>query len=128
MKTTLRILSAGSIILLLTVFLSSCDKDEEFKFELDDLLETQWGIPQIVEPGTVDFIVDAPTIFYGDGHMRIGHHTDFWTLRDSRSLFIQEASQVWFIIELKPERLYVEKSSYPDGAFIVKCFYEPLPE
>ncbi len=116
----LSFLMAGFLIL------ASCDKEEEFMFELDHLLETPWGIPQIIEPGQGDIDLEAPTIFYPDGLVTIGPaRTDFWSLRGSRTIILDHARESWFIIDLTPERLYVEKSSL-EGVFLVKCFYEPM--
>jgi hypothetical protein len=118
-----------SILFLILVFIGiiSCEKDVEFEFNKEDLIDTQWGIPQIIEPGMVDIDLSAPTIFYEDGHMTIGpDKIDFWSIRDSRTLFIEQASELWFIIKLTPDTLYVEKTMYPGGTFIVKCIYYPM--
>ncbi|MFW5706654.1 MAG: hypothetical protein ACOC12_01930 [Bacteroidota bacterium] len=117
-------------LLLFVVFFflnNGCSKEEEFIFDINDLLETQWGIPQIIEPGEGHIDLDAPTVFHADGLVTIGTaRTDYWTTFGTRSILLQQAQQVWFIIDLSPERLYVEKNTHPQGQFIVKCIYEPL--
>jgi hypothetical protein len=123
-----------ALILLVFSFLfvlPGCDKDKEFEFNVDDLTETRWGIPDIIDlgPDVVNYDLSAPTIFSADGKVTIGPaYVDYWTVRDSRSIFIHELSEVWFIIELKPETLYVEKSKYPTGNFIMRCMYRPMGE
>lgn len=117
--------------LLLWFVMPGCDKEKEFEFNLEDLTETRWGIPDIIDlgPDVVNYDLSAPTIFSSDGKVTIGPaYVDYWTVRDSRSLFIHELSEVWFIIELKPETLYVEKSKYPTGNFIMRCMYRPMNE
>ncbi len=107
--------------------LPACDSEEEFAFDKDHLTETHWGVPQIIEPGPGEIDLTAPTIFHPDGHMTIGpNRTDFWSFRDSRSIFIEQAREVWFIFKLNPDTLYVERTQYPDGSFIVKCMYHPM--
>lgn len=116
-----------AFLLAFIIFLSSCGDEKEFMFDLDDLLETQWGIPQIIEPGQGPINMDAPTIFHADGHVTIGPSTtDFWSVRGERSLLLEVSGETWFIIDLSPDRLYVEKTSHPGGTFIVKCLYEPM--
>ncbi len=113
------------------MFLSSCEKEVEFKFDMDDLIDTKWGVPDIQElaPDVVNYDLSAPTIFYEDGHMTIGgSKTDFWTLRDSQSIHIEQMAEIWFIIDLTPNRLYVEKSLYPSGKFILSCIYPAMEE
>lgn len=110
------------------VLLVSCEKDVEFAFELDDLLDTQWGIPQIIElgPGVIDYDLSAPTVFYADGTMSMGGNFDFWNLRSSRNILIEQARELWFVIDLKPNQLMVEKSRYPTGEFLLRCVYYPM--
>lgn len=107
--------------------LTSCETDQDFVFDTKDLVNTQWGIPQIIEPGDGPFDLSAPTIFHEDGTVSIGTaRNDLWSLRGERSIFLEQSRENWFIIELTPDRFYVEKTSYPDGQFIVKCIYEPM--
>lgn len=112
--------------LILTAF-CRCDSGEEFIFDVDVLISTPWGIPQVIEPGAGNIDLEAPTIFYEEGYVEIGpSKTDFWSLRGDRSIFLEQAQETWFIIDLSEERLYVEKNSYPDGTFLVKCVYYPF--
>ncbi|MBS4013989.1 MAG: hypothetical protein KGZ97_09590 [Bacteroidetes bacterium] len=107
----------------------SCNKEVEFAFDKNDLIDTPWGIPQIIEPGMGDIDLSAPTIFYSDGHMTIGSdYIDFWSIRDSRTILIEQAGELWFVIRLNPDTLYVEKTKYPGGTFIVKCMYFPMDD
>lgn len=108
---------------------SGCEKDAKFMYNIDDLVGTPWGIPEILElgPGLIDGDLTAPTIFHADGHLSIGPaRIDFWSVRDKRSLLIHEAQEIWFVIDLKPDLLYVEKSHLRTGAFIVRCIYRPM--
>lgn len=112
--------------MVIALVLPSCDKEEEFMFNLDHLQETPWGIPQIIEPGQGDIDLEAPTIFYPDGLVTIGPaRNDFWSIRGSRTIILEQARESWFIIDLTSERLYVEKTSF-EGVFLVKCLYEPM--
>lgn len=128
MNSYLKILSFIVLSVLSAVFYS-CNKEVEFAFDVNDLTDTPWGIPQIVEPGMGDIDLSAPTIFYSDGHMTIGpDKIDFWSIRDSRTLLIEEAGELWFVIRLNPDTLYVEKTKFPGGTFIVKCMYFPMTD
>jgi hypothetical protein len=114
------------VFIFLLTLLISC-REEEFEFDINHLTGTAWGIPQVMEAGTGHIDLDAPTIFDPSGFVTIGNaRTDIWTIRGKRTIFLEEARENWFIISLSPNRLYVEKSSFPDGTFIVKCIYEPL--
>lgn len=96
-------------------------------YNLDDLLDTRWGIPQIVEAGMEPIDLDAPTVFTADGLVTIGGaRNDFWYTRGERFIILEEAKEQWFIIDLSAERLYVEKTRHPEGTFLVKCIYEPI--
>ena len=115
------------LLLLATLLLLHACKEKDFMFALDDLLETQWGIPQIIEPGMTDPVLDAPTIFYGDGVVSFGpNRYDYWQVRGERSIFIEQAKENWFIIKLNPDTLYVEKTRQPDGTFLGKFMYNPM--
>ncbi len=108
----------------------SCKDDDEFEFDLDDLLLTQWGIPQMIRPPqdmTTIPNLDAPTIFYPEGYVTIGPaRTDFWSIRGSRSIFLQESREIWFFIDLTPVKLQVEKTRQNDGALLGEYVYFPL--
>ena len=96
-------------------------------FDMEHLIDTQWGIPMVIEPGNLPFDLDAPTIFTADGLVQIGpSRSDFWSRRGDRRIFLEMAQQIWYIIDLTEDRLYVEKVSHPEGVFIVKCIYEPI--
>ncbi|MBW6478902.1 MAG: hypothetical protein K0B37_05685 [Bacteroidales bacterium] len=119
-------------VLLLMAFiliLQSCKDDADFEFNLDDLLLTQWGIPQMIRPPQ-DMTVpdlDAPTIFYPEGYVTIGPaRTDFWSLRGSRSIFLEQSREIWFIIDLTPTKLQVEKTRQNDGALLGEYVYYPM--
>ena len=117
-----------SIFLLGFLLLIACSKDKEFEFDLDHLTDTPWGIPQIIEmgPNVIDYDLSAPTIFYEDGTMAVGANFDFWSVRDSRTIFIEQAQELWFVIDLSPEQLLVEKSRFPDGSFLMRSMYYPM--
>jgi hypothetical protein len=116
-----------SLLFLLFWSFVACKNEEEFRFNIDDLTHTAWGIPQIVEAGMEEINLDAPTIFDPSGFVTIGNsRTDFWRIRGNRTIFLEQAQENWFIISLNPQRLYVEKTTFPGGTFIVKCIYEPL--
>ncbi len=115
------------LLIFILVVLCRCDNKEDFIFDVDLLVSTPWGIPQVVEPGAGNIDLDAPTIFYEEGYVEIGpSKTDFWSLRNDRTIFLEQAQETWFVIDLSEERLYVEKNSFPDGNFIVKCIYYPF--
>lgn len=114
------------VLLIVGLVNTSCD-EKEFIYDLDDLLNTQWGIPQIVEAGMEPIDLDAPTVFTADGLVTIGGaRNDFWYTRGERFIILEEAREQWFIIDLSPDRLYVEKTRHPEGTFLVKCLYEPI--
>ncbi len=115
------------LLMFFFVALCRCDQKEDSAIDIDLLVSTSWGIPQVVEPGAGNIDLDAPTIFYQEGYVEIGpSKTDFWSLRNDRTIFLEQAQELWFVIDLSEERLYVEKNSYPDGTFLVKCIYYPF--
>ena len=118
-----------TLLISLLILLTACEEDAEFRFDLDDLIDTPWGVPDIIEvaPDVIDYDLSAPTVFYEDGHMLIGaSRYDFWRLRNSQSLHIEQMSEIWFVIELTPNKLLVEKSKYPSGQFILRCVYTAM--
>jgi len=118
-------------LILLLLILISCEDDVEFKYDIDDLIDTRWGVPHIEEvaPNVTDYDQSAPTIFYDDGTMIIGDSRyDFWRIRNSHSLHIEKMGEIWFIRELTPNKLHVEKSTYPAGNFILRCIYYSMGE
>jgi len=118
------------VILVFGLFsLISCEKEVKFAFELDHLLNTRWGIPQIIEqgPGVTDIDFSAPTVFYADGTMSIGgSNFDLWSLRSSRTILLEQRQELWLIISLSPTQLMVEKSRFPTGQFLLRCVYHPM--
>jgi hypothetical protein len=113
---------AASLLLM-----AGCNKEEEFMFKIEDLVGTQWGIPQVVEPGMEYIEVVAPTVFEANGVVSFGNSRfDFWYFRDKRTIVIEQAREIWFIIDLRPDRLYVEITRHPEGTFLGKFIYEPL--
>ncbi len=123
----LKLIIIGALIL----FASCEDDDAEFHFNLDYLIDTQWGIPDVIEvsPDVIDYDLSAPTVFYEDGSMIIGDSRyDFWRIRDAKSIHIERMAEIWFIIELTPEKLHVERSEYPSGKFILRCIYPAMEE
>ena len=116
------------LILFSILFLfSSCDKETEPQFNLDQLCDTNWGIPYIVSQGSADYVdLSAPTIFHKDGTMEIGNQIyDFWRTYDSKSILIQNISELWIIIELNDTLLHVNKIKHPKGDFVAECIYKP---
>ncbi len=133
MKKLLKIFFIFSFLLIV-----SCEEEDDFEFNLDYLIETKWGVPDIIElaPGA-DYDLSAPTIFYDDGIMSIGDSRyDFWRIRNSKSLHIEKMAEIWFIIELGPIddehpdklKLHVEKSKYPSGEFLMRCIYPSMDD
>jgi hypothetical protein len=109
------------------LLMAGCDKDEEFMFNIDDLLDTQWGIPQVVEPGSEYIEVVAPTVFDATGTVSFGNtRYDFWYFRNKRTIVIEQAREIWFVIDLRSDRLYVEITRHPEGTFLGKFIFEPI--
>lgn len=123
---------AKKIILLFflsMLSLASCKESPDFEFNIDYLTGTIWGVPDIIDvnPELTNYNLSAPTVFYKDGKVSIGPDiNDFWSKKDSRQIFIQNISEIWFLIELTPETLYVEKSKYPSGDYMMRCIYRPF--
>ena len=117
----------GTILLITSLlFFISCEKDEDFAYDIDLLTGTKWGTPQ-VEQGSYD--LSAPTVFKEDGTVTFGNtRTDTWDVRDSRSLFIQRRSEIWQVLNLTETRLKVDILKYPGGEFKATCIYQPMKE
>ncbi len=114
-------------LIIISLAIIACEKEEEFDYDINDLLLTHWGVPHVIEPGQDDIDLTAPTIFYPEGYVTIGpDRTDFWMIRDPKSILLEQAGEIWFIINLTPDTLYVEKTRFPQGTFIVKCIYHPM--
>ena len=123
----MRIYKKLLLIIIIALGNNSCDKEQEFDYDINHLLLTHWGIPHVIEPGQEEIDLAAPTIFYPEGYVTIGpDRTDFWMIRDPKSILLEQAGEIWFIINLSPDTLYVEKTRYPEGTFIVKCIYHPM--
>ena len=114
---------------LFMLFFASCE-EEEFQYDLDLLTGTEWGIPRILETGPSGgvFIQTSPNVFYKDGRVSFGGKTDFWQVRDSRSLLIQQREQIWQVLELSDNKLHVEVLKFPDGEFLVNAVFYPIEE
>jgi len=121
-----KIIGLLSVLLLLTFV--TCEKEEEFKYDLNLLTGKEWDMPQIQETGPSggDFIQGSPTVFYEDGRVTFAGKTDFWQVSDSRSLLIQERQQIWQVLELTENKLYVEVLKYPNGEFLVRAIFYPI--
>lgn len=120
----------GLLSVLLLLAFVQCEKEEEFKYDLNLLTGKQWGIPEIQEigPSGGNFDQVAPTRFYEDGRVTFAGRSDFWQVRDSRSLLIQERQQIWQILELTENKLHVEVFTYPNSEFVVRAIFHPLEE
>ncbi|TVQ91835.1 MAG: hypothetical protein EA393_04295 [Bacteroidetes bacterium] len=128
-KTTYKIFPFLVFLLALTLVFQSCEDDPEFHFDINDLLLTQWGVPQMLRPPQDMSMpdMDAPTIFYPEGYVTIGPaRTDFWSLRSSRTIFLEQSREIWFIIDLTSARLQVEKTRQTDGALLGEYLYFPM--
>lgn len=114
-------------ILISFILITGGCNDEEFMFDIDNLTGTTWGVPMIIDGGAEFVDLSSPTIFRADGIAIFGtSRTDFWSIKGKRTLLLEQAGELWFIIDLSPQRLYVEKTKQANGAFIAKCLYEPL--
>jgi len=108
------------------MFFIACEKDKDFAYDIDLLVNTKWGTPH-VEQGTYN--LSAPTVFKEDGTVTFGNtRTDTWDVRDSRSLFIQRRSEIWQVLRLTETKLEVDILKYPEGDFKANCVYRPLEE
>ncbi len=119
-------------VLTVSIFffiLFSCKKDEAFKYDLDVLTGTKWGIPQIEElgQGITSYDQSSPTIFYDDGTVVFGNkHEDFWRVHTSSSIIVESKSQEWDFIALSDSIMHVQKFKFPSGKFILRCVYRPI--
>lgn len=131
MISVIRKYKKSPLFLLLAFLIAflSCDKEEEFEFNIDDLVMTSWGIPQMIRPPQDMSQPDlsAPTIFYPEGYVTIGpDRTDFWSVRGSRTIMLEEARELWFFLNLEPDKMHVEKTRQTDGALLGEFIYYPL--
>src|SRR6056297_767685 len=119
------------VLFLFMMLIISCEKDKDFKYDMNDLIDTEWGVPEIEElaPGVVEYDKSAPTIFYENGQVQFGNSRfDSWEVYDSESLHIFDKQQIWQVIKLTDNELHVEKLKYPGGSFILRCKYYPMTE
>lgn len=129
MQPKRKIHSVLFFFLAILMAFQSCEDDPEFHFNLDDLLLTHWGVPQMIRPPQDMTMpdLDAPTIFYPEGYVTIGPaRTDFWSIRSSRSIFLERSKEIWLIINLTPTKLQVEKTRQNDGALLGEYVYYPM--
>jgi len=118
----------GIISVLFFLLFVQCEKDKDFKYDLNLLTGKEWDMPQIqyTGPSGGDFILGSPTKFYEDGRVTFAGRTDYWQVRDSRSLLIQQRQQIWQVLELTENKLRVEVLKYPNGEFLVQAIFYPL--
>jgi len=114
--------------IILIGLLIQCENNEDFKYDLNLLTDTEWGIPQIQETGPTggDFAKNSPTIFYEDGRVTFGGVSDFWKVSSSTSLLIEQRQQIWQVLELTENKLHVEVLKYPNGEFMVRVIFSPI--
>ena len=113
-------------ILFLAVipFFFSCEQDKDFAYDMDLLVGTEWGTPQVNQGS---YSLAAPTVFKKDGTVTFGGtQQDTWDVRDSRSLFIQRRSEIWQVLTLTETKLAVDILKYPDGEFKASCVFRPM--
>lgn len=118
-------------IYILLIFLSlvfSCEKDIEFKYDINLLINNVWGIPQVIDvsPLIVNPDLSAPTNFQENGIVVIANqYEDFWRIYNSTSITLQNLLEIWQINELNDSTLHVHKLRYPDGEYLMECVYLP---
>lgn len=114
-------------IILILALLVSCEEPEPFKYDLELLYDTHWVNPKVEETnsefGQVD--LSSPVIFRENGWVEIGSGTEeYWEVYDETSLLLESHSQLWVFMELTPGKMRVEKYTFPETRFIVRCVYE----
>lgn len=115
------------ILIIFLFVLQSCDKENEFIYDIDLLCDVSWGIPFVQSEGTEAYTdLSAPTIFKKDGTVNIGNRFfDSWRIYDSRSIVLDNKAELWLIIELSDSILHVSKNVFPSGDFLAECLYYP---
>ncbi|GEM_PF-1835472 len=116
--------------LLFIFFLTQCEQEKEFKYDVHLLTGKHWGIPEVLErgPSSEPWLPGSPTVFYKDGRVSFGGRLDSWQVLDSESLLIQQRKENWQVLELTENKLLVEVLSHPEGQFIVRAvFYNQGP-
>ena len=118
------------IALFMVLLTASCEQEKDFAYDINLLTGTEWGLPQVQETGPAggSFNRSSPNIFYEDGRVQLGSRTDFWRIRDSRSLLIEQRQQIWQVLNLTENELRVEVLKYPNGEFMVNVIFKPLQE
>ncbi len=113
------------VLVLLVIVLCSCDKDEDFAYDINDLTGVKWGMPEVQE-GSLSHLEPTPVTFEDNGRVIFGNDYYFWEIQSSRALYIGEREQIWEIMDLSEERLYVEILKYPNGEFLARGIYYPI--
>jgi hypothetical protein len=120
---TIKLTFTALIFILTSV---SCEKDTEFAYDIDLLIDIQWGFPEVQE-GSISYLGPTPVVFDDNGRVTFGGAGfDFWEVRSSRSLLISERALIWEILDLNEERLYVEVLRYPGGQFLARGILYPV--
>jgi hypothetical protein len=118
------------ISLFMILLITGCEQEKDFAYDIELLTGTEWGLPRIQETGPAGggFVQSSPNVFYEDGRVSFGGRTDFWRVRDSRSLLIEQRQEIWQVLNLTENELHVEVLKYPNGEFMVNAIYYPLEE
>ncbi|HKL37381.1 MAG TPA: hypothetical protein VJ876_00710 [Bacteroidales bacterium] len=118
------------ISLFMVLLIAGCEQEKDFAYDIELLTGNEWGLPRIQEtgPASSSFIQSSPNIFYEDGRVSFGGRTDFWRVRDSRSLQIEQRQEIWQVLNLTENELHVEVLTYPNGKFKVNAIFYPLEQ
>mgnify|MGYP006289131991 CR=1 FL=1 len=115
--------------MLVSFLITGCEKEQPAAFNMQHLTDTTWGAIYIEEVGPYNqnFEQYSSIKFNADGTVLFNEvQTDFWKVYTSKSILIQEKSQIWQIIELNQDTLHVEKYDHPSFEFIVRGYYTPI--
>jgi hypothetical protein len=124
-----KIIFRFAIIISFILYLFSCKEEANFKYNIDNLVEVYWGIPNIIDinPGIRTPEITSPTVFHKNGLVEIGSsETYYWRIYNSRSIIIDNKSEIWQILKLTTDTLHVSISQYPTNDFIMECIYTPV--
>ena len=126
----MRIKTVYIIALFMAFLLVGCEQEKDFAYDINLLTGTEWGLPRIQETGPAggSFIQSSPNTFYENGRVSFGGRTDFWRVRNSRSLFIEQRQEIWQVRNLTENELHVEVLKYPNSEFVVRAIFYPLEE
>lgn len=110
------------------LFFTSCEEENKsFAYDLAILKNTKWTNPK-VEEADVDhqqINLSSPVIFHDDGIAEIGSQKDdYWEVYDEKSILLHNRSQLWRFLELTPDKMRVEKYTFPETRFTVRMVYE----